>query len=62
MADPNVLCARCGWRKSTHHLVNYADGPHVGEAFLICPTAVFDETDGPKAHANAVAEEMKKPK
>lgn len=34
-------CNRCGSPESQHLLTNYADGPHVGAPFLVCPTAVF---------------------
>jgi len=63
MADPNTVCARCGWRKSTHAVVAGVVGETVileGDRVLICPTAIFDDTTGPHAHANAVAEELKK--
>jgi hypothetical protein len=56
--DPNVRCARCGWRKSTHAVVGGVDAP-----VLICPTVIFDESgDGPRTHANAVDAEMKNQK
>jgi len=34
-------CANCGREKTEHRLVNYADGPHIGEPALICPRNVY---------------------
>ena len=42
--DP--ICERCHSYKSQHRLANYADGPQVGEGFLVCPTAVYREATG----------------
>lgn len=34
-------CTRCGQPKSAHRLANYADGPSIGQAFLVCETSVY---------------------
>lgn len=43
MSDPErkPKCIKCGRGEADHLLVNYNDGPFVGAAVLICPTAVF---------------------
>ena len=42
--QPDHRCTNCGRPKSEHRLANYADGAFVGEAFTVCPTAVFSDT------------------
>jgi hypothetical protein len=39
--DGAALCVNCNRPRDAHRLANYADGPHIGEAFLVCPTNVF---------------------
>lgn len=34
-------CSQCGRLESEHALVNFADGPHIGAAVLVCPKAIF---------------------
>lgn len=34
-------CIYCGRGEAEHLLANYADGPHVGAAVLICPKSTF---------------------
>ena len=41
MTDP--ICERCREPRSKHALTNFADGPMVGVAALVCPTALFAE-------------------
>ena len=41
MTDP--ICERCGEARSKHALANFADGPMIGDAALVCPTALFLE-------------------
>ena len=48
MTDPT--CERCGEARSRHALANFADGPMVSSATLICPTALFLE----RAHTHEV--------
>lgn len=38
---PVVMCARCERKETDHLLVNYADGPYIGRAVLVCPIFVF---------------------
>lgn len=35
------VCANCGKRAHEHRLGNFADGPHVGLEFLVCPVSTF---------------------
>lgn len=39
--SPDTKCARCGHAQHLHALVNYADGPFVGQSALVCPTSLF---------------------
>lgn len=39
--DPAMDRCRCGAPRKDHKIANYADGPFVSAAVLICPTAVF---------------------
>lgn len=41
-------CVNCGRLRSEHRLANFADGPWVGEYFLVCPTNVYVERAAPK--------------
>jgi hypothetical protein len=34
-------CIHCGRGEADHLLANYADGPHVGAAVLICPKSTY---------------------
>ncbi len=34
-------CMHCNRQQSDHRLANYADGPHIGPTFLVCPTSTF---------------------
>lgn len=36
-------CGNCGKDRTAHRLANFADGPKVGAAFLVCPTAVWSD-------------------
>lgn len=38
---PDDVCSRCQQTREQHFGLNFADGPHVSGAVLICPTAVF---------------------
>ncbi len=50
MKDAYIKCAHCSRFKGEHRLVNFADGPIIGEPALVCPTAVFRDcfVVGPK--------------
>lgn len=39
--EAEVICGRCAKPKQEHTLVNYADGPNIGAAALVCPTSLF---------------------
>ncbi len=41
-AQRKRMCGHCGRPASDHKLVNFADGPQVGESVLVCPTCTFD--------------------
>lgn len=41
----SARCQQCGELRTEHWLVNYADGPHVGKAALLCPTAIYRGLD-----------------
>lgn len=38
-------CHNCKEQRQLHYLANYADGPHIGKTFLVCPSATFSESD-----------------
>lgn len=38
---PDDECSRCRQTREQHFGLNFADGPHVSGAVLVCPTAVF---------------------
>ena len=38
---PNPRCAWCGLTRIAHTVVNYSDGPWVGEPVYVCPTSIF---------------------
>jgi hypothetical protein len=39
------ICVQCGYPRNEHWLMNFADGPHVGKAALVCPISLFRSTD-----------------
>jgi hypothetical protein len=42
--DPSLeACARCGYTRQNHALVNYMDGLNIGIAVLVCPFATWKE-------------------
>lgn len=41
LEEQSLLCDNCRSPKQAHRLANYADGPNIGEAVLVCPTATF---------------------
>jgi hypothetical protein len=34
-------CSHCGRLESEHALVNFADGPQIGQPVLVCPRSIF---------------------
>jgi uncharacterized tellurite resistance protein B-like protein len=54
MTDPDAqaLCWNCGRSKADHWLANYADGPMISAAVLVCPRSVFS-ADGVISHAES---------
>lgn len=38
---PDDVCSRCRQTREQHFGLNFADGPHISGAVLVCPTAVF---------------------
>ena len=48
--DGRNVCARCGQHRSDHLLVNYADGPRVGMAYVLCPLPEFLEPQEAASH------------
>lgn len=41
-AAEELLCARCGFKKSAHRAASYADD---GAAIRVCPTALFSPSN-----------------
>lgn len=60
MRTPPLLavCQHCGYTYAEHFGVNFADGPHVSGAVLVCPTAVYRSSEKEGHHADASTEQL----